>query len=347
MTTPVTEEDSGWIGNLWVSVLLTTWVISIVHAFVIRKEYLLRLEALQQGAKERWTTHSQQWVEQSNKNFSSDSLQGVTEMQNEVTKNSPSKRDMLIPYEKLLEICVKYLSDGYFVDTAIPSKKLANARAHFPVPDTERVVALIDTTVFGSNKLGLAICDGGLYWRNDWTVKTNRSFLTWDQFAESSVVSQRKPSTTVQLAEGSVLNISGSSFKKEDLVRLLHEVQALSKIVVEANCERVSPLQASTSGAYEELPRTEAVDRSTGKMSVSISRKNSEPYGESTPDSDQFGSNKVRGLSSPAITIPTHYPIPLAYSYRMIDAEFEAIRTLKEVYRSAEGLTAFLWPQCL
>lgn len=48
MATPVTEEDSGWTGSLWVSVLLITWLISIVHAFVIRKEYLLCLEALQQ-----------------------------------------------------------------------------------------------------------------------------------------------------------------------------------------------------------------------------------------------------------------------------------------------------------
>lgn len=48
MATPVTKEDSGWTGDLWVGGLLITWVISIVHAFVIRKEYLLRLEALQQ-----------------------------------------------------------------------------------------------------------------------------------------------------------------------------------------------------------------------------------------------------------------------------------------------------------
>ncbi len=48
MTTPVTEADSGWIRDIWVTVLLVTWIISIIHAFMIRKEYLLRLEALQQ-----------------------------------------------------------------------------------------------------------------------------------------------------------------------------------------------------------------------------------------------------------------------------------------------------------
>jgi hypothetical protein len=41
-------------------------------------------------------------------------------------------------------------------------------------------------------------------------------------------------------------------------------------------------------------------------------------------------------------SIPTNYPLPLAYSYRLADAEFETFRVLKELYRNAEGLTAFL-----
>jgi hypothetical protein len=40
--------------------------------------------------------------------------------------------------------------------------------------------------------------------------------------------------------------------------------------------------------------------------------------------------------------VPSNYPLPLAYSYRLADAEFETFRTLKELYRNAEGLTAFL-----
>ena len=43
-----------------------------------------------------------------------------------------------------------------------------------------------------------------------------------------------------------------------------------------------------------------------------------------------------------APSIPTNYPLPLAYSYRLADAEFETFRVLKELYRNAEGLTAFL-----
>ncbi len=48
MSTPVAETDSGWIGDLWIGVFLIAWVVSIVHAFIIRREYLQRLETLSQ-----------------------------------------------------------------------------------------------------------------------------------------------------------------------------------------------------------------------------------------------------------------------------------------------------------
>lgn len=40
--------------------------------------------------------------------------------------------------------------------------------------------------------------------------------------------------------------------------------------------------------------------------------------------------------------VPAKCPIPLAYSYQLIEAEFESLRVLKETYRNAEGLTALL-----
>jgi hypothetical protein len=52
--------------------------------------------------------------------------------------------------------------------------------------------------------------------------------------------------------------------------------------------------------------------------------------------------NQVASERVGAPSIPTNYPLPLAYSYRLADAEFETFRVLKELYRNAEGLTAFL-----
>ena len=126
---------AGWIGDVIVALTLILGAAGIFHAFWIRKEYLLRLDALQRR-----------------KGSPAES-----------ERPSPSKTDTLVPYEKLFKVCVKYLSDGYYVGEAIPPKKLDGARASFPIPETERVAALIDTTVFGSNKTGLAFCEGGIY----------------------------------------------------------------------------------------------------------------------------------------------------------------------------------------
>jgi len=41
------NEQESWQVNLGVPVLLISWIISIIHAFKVRKEYLLRLEARQ------------------------------------------------------------------------------------------------------------------------------------------------------------------------------------------------------------------------------------------------------------------------------------------------------------
>ena len=69
----------------------------------------------------------------------------------------------MVSYDDLFQACVKYTAVDYFVGDVIPKKKLANARRSYPVPEQERIVALLDATVFGSAKDGLAVCTGGVY----------------------------------------------------------------------------------------------------------------------------------------------------------------------------------------
>lgn len=333
----VVTDLNGSLGNIIIVLTLLFGVVGIIHAFKIREEYLIKLATLQQGIKGSWFVNNHQPPEQSSQNSSN---KGSSEMYTEPKSPSPSKKDILIPYGELLEICVKYISDGYFVDEAIPTRKLSNARQYFPVPDTERVIALIDTTIFGSNKLGLAICESGLYWRNDWTVKTNRNFLSWSEFAVSSIASERKPSSTIQLAEGSILNLSGSSFKKDEAAGLLRQMQTLSRTVVERSYESVAPVQESSVG--KEMLRSEAEKRPEENSTLSKQSRNPSPSVVPTPTSKRVDDTyQKKARSSESFTL-SNYPIPLAYSYRLVEAEFETIRVLKEVYRSSEVLTAFL-----
>ncbi len=365
---------AGWIGDAIVALTLLLGAAGIFHAFWIRKEYLLRLDALQrrkgesdmllkrrlaaEHGKETWqedapsptasspmqatpergqevgaeppTTESPSSVRtafQAERNSARQAQLAATSMSPaESERPSPSKTDTLVPYEKLFKVCVKYLSDGYYVGDAIPPKKLDGARASFPIPETERVVALIDTTVFGNNKTGLAFCEGGIYWRNDWTTKTNRTFLSWDEFASSTLTSEGKPSGTVELGEGSVLNLSGSPFKREDAVGLLLEVQSLAKIVV-----RASRVETASGGETDERKRVaEAVtDRRRAEKTTASP---SEPSASPTPSFNH--ENRALGREGPphpgtGSSLPLKYPIPLAYSYRLVEAEFETLRILK------------------
>ena len=63
-----------------------------------------------------------------------------------------------LPYEELFRVCAKYEGGDYYVGEAIGQKRLTNAHLHFPIPDTERIVALIDTSAFWNGKSGLALC---------------------------------------------------------------------------------------------------------------------------------------------------------------------------------------------
>ena len=53
---------------------------------------------------------------------------------------------------------------SFYIEESIPEKKLKNAIDKYKVPFNESVIGLIDTTLFGSAKEGLAFGLKGLYW---------------------------------------------------------------------------------------------------------------------------------------------------------------------------------------
>lgn len=128
-----------------------------------------------------------------------------------------------IDRDNLTDICANYSGADYYVEEMIPGNKLFNARESFPIPARERVIAFVDATVFGSGKNGLAICASGIYWHNDWTTHTEKTFLDWMEFAEVHI--RRVGIHDIELGAGNVFNMSGCSFRKDVLVSLLQEIQ--------------------------------------------------------------------------------------------------------------------------
>jgi len=98
----------------------------------------------------------------------------------------------------LSEICCRYEdSKCYFSDT-IPAEKLKNAIKYFKIPNNENVIFLCDNTVFGSAKVGFAICEQGIYWGVDWATDTKRTTLTWQEFSKRNIELVDKKSTLVE-----------------------------------------------------------------------------------------------------------------------------------------------------
>ncbi len=130
--------------------------------------------------------------------------------------------------EKLHEICNAYGEiPDFYMSEAMPVKKERNARECFKIPGDERIIFLCDATVFGSCKLGFAVCEKGLYWAVDWTTDTKRTFLTWKEFATREIVLNEY---TVSLGEGDNIGLAGGGGGDEGrlkVVSLFDQIQVL------------------------------------------------------------------------------------------------------------------------
>ena len=129
--------------------------------------------------------------------------------------------------KSIREVCAKY--DGtrsLYVNEIIEPKRMATVHDEFNIPANETIIMVYDDTVFGSNKVGFAICAGGLYWKNDWSVDTNRNFLTWADFAEREI---KLDGYHIQLGRGDVIGAAGVGDDKarERIVKLFGEIKSL------------------------------------------------------------------------------------------------------------------------
>lgn len=87
----------------------------------------------------------------------------------------------------LLAVCdeASFMS-AFYIGDGIPDKKRQNVCEHYPIGSDE-LVALLDCTVFGSAKVGLAIGRKGIYWNTDWTTETARRKLAWEAFVTREI----------------------------------------------------------------------------------------------------------------------------------------------------------------
>lgn len=110
----------------------------------------------------------------------------------------------------------------------------------------------------------------------------------------------------------------------------------------EADTGTSNPSQTTAAPKPADLPiRNRPQEQSTASPQTTAY---SSPTAVPTPSSiDAYiVSGQIKEHRPGSIPTSANYPLPLAYSYRLAEAEFETLRVLKELYRNAENLTAFL-----
>jgi hypothetical protein len=128
----------------------------------------------------------------------------------------------------IFETCKSYELDDFFVGNNIPKSKLNNAIESFGIQDDVIVIALFDTTLFGSNDYGMAITSKGLYWKNDSFAKhSNRFSMTWHDFYPISICKSEVQKGHIELGFGNFFAMSDKDVKIESMINLLSEVQEI------------------------------------------------------------------------------------------------------------------------
>jgi hypothetical protein len=130
------------------------------------------------------------------------------------------------PETVLMDALGSVQAANYHIYGAIPSDKLVNAHQYLGVPATETILALIDTTMVGNCKTGLAITPAGLFWRNDWTASEKQGTAKWEELVESAMPIKRKMFDLV-LGGDKVVTMSASQLSGEKTEQLLNKLIAL------------------------------------------------------------------------------------------------------------------------
>ncbi len=129
---------------------------------------------------------------------------------------------------QIKQICERYEdATKFYPGEAIPERALHTAIKSFPAfPQVEDILLFGDATPMGSGVWGVVISQDGLYWKNSWTLATNRNFLAWADFAQREV---KRHKSTLELGRGDVIHIAGfgNEAARQKAERLLKEIRAV------------------------------------------------------------------------------------------------------------------------
>ncbi|WP_206194655.1 hypothetical protein [Shewanella chilikensis] len=179
----------------------------------------------------------------------------------------------------VLEILQNFHSDGLFVAPNIPSKKAKNASACYGMPASVNIYAIVDSTVFGSAKNGLAFTSEGLFWKNDWTTTSAKNHMSWEELINTSQ-EHAVDGSELWLGQDCAFGMAGSGMKPAVLLKLLEKLAQK----IQGNTEATETAEVSNVAQAKVTPVADANgEASVGNTaSASVTAENLPPEGVTT-----------------------------------------------------------------
>ncbi len=131
--------------------------------------------------------------------------------------------------DEIRAVCLRFQGlERLYLAEAIDAKRMQNARKAMRIPPQETVILLYDDSLLENNKVGFAVCAGGLYWRNDWSVSSRRTRLPWEEFARRKRIEEKD--LAVDLTRGDRIGIAVlGEQERVRVIAMLGEIQAVCK----------------------------------------------------------------------------------------------------------------------
>jgi hypothetical protein len=137
--------------------------------------------------------------------------------------------DELDNVDDLRHLCLRYRMKGLKVNR-IPKEKLANAYSNFPIPESEKIIAFLDTTALKSYKTGIALGLRGVYFRNEYPLKSEikMPFISWDDFKKDIKI-KAKGENDIRIGRGNLFYVGCSKMERDDIINLFDNLKRLFK----------------------------------------------------------------------------------------------------------------------
>ncbi|WP_345847617.1 hypothetical protein [Shewanella algae] len=205
----------------------------------------------------------------------------------------------------VLEILQNFHSDGLFVAPNIPSKKAKNASACYGMSSSVDIYAIVDSTVFGSAKNGLAFTSEGLFWKNDWTTTSVKNHMSWEELINTSQ-EHAVDGSDLWLGQGCAFGMAGSGMKPAVLLKLLEKLAQK----IQGNTGATETVEGSNVAQACVTPATVANDEASvgNTASTSVTAENLPPEGVTTesviPAEDANGGVSITNTALASNTAP-------------------------------------------